>query len=103
MLNEPIKKWDIFGILCGLGGMLMLVQPFKGASAEADNLNFSWKNDLIGCFLGLLAAFCASLAMIYLKKLSSETHFSLVTFYYMVGSSILSPVWSQFILSKQTV
>ena len=25
ILGEPIKKWDIIGILCGFGGMLMLV------------------------------------------------------------------------------
>ena len=29
ILGEPIKKWDIIGIICGFGGMLMLIQPFK--------------------------------------------------------------------------
>ena len=34
ILGEHIKKWDIFGIICGFAGMLLLVQPFKEMRAD---------------------------------------------------------------------
>jgi drug/metabolite transporter (DMT)-like permease len=93
MLGQPLKKWDCVGIIFGIIGMLMLVQPFKGASE--DDPNYSWQNDLIGCVFGLLAAFNSSLTLVYLSRLSkSISHFSIVTLYYMLGSSIMSPIWS---------
>jgi len=31
MLKEPIKKWDIIGIVLGFTGMLLIVQPWTNS------------------------------------------------------------------------
>lgn len=35
MLKEPVKKWDLIGIILGFNGMLCLVQPWKTNLNEA--------------------------------------------------------------------
>ena len=88
ILGEPVKKWDIIGILCGFGGMLMLVQPFKEmrtdpalltdlTSSTEDEIEPSGRNDLLGCGISLLAAVNAALAIIYIRKLADQVHCSL--------------------------
>ena len=36
ILGEPIKMWDIIAILCGFGGMLLLVHPFGGEEEKPE-------------------------------------------------------------------
>ena len=50
--------------------------------------------DLIGCGISLLAALCAALAIIYIKKLANQVHCALQPMYYMLGMSIFCPIWS---------
>lgn len=68
IIKEQIKVWDIIGILFGFSGMLLLVQPWN-----SEKLNPT--KDAIGCFIGVLSAICASLAIIWTRKLSSTIHF----------------------------
>ena len=60
MLKEPIKLWDIIGILLGFTGMICLIQPWKAPNDDVDP-----RKDLIGCFFGLMAALVAAVAFVY--------------------------------------
>ena len=91
MLGEPIKKWDIIGILLGFVGMICLVRPW--VSSEED---LAVKSDLIGCTFGFLAAVSMAIGMIYTRRLASGTykiHWSVQTFYYVFAGLIMNAVW----------
>ena len=30
ILGEPVRRWDIIGVMVGFVGMLMLIRPFQG-------------------------------------------------------------------------
>ena len=86
ILGEPIKKWDIIGILCGFGGMLMLIQPFKGmrtpteettAVIETEGGYSSDTRDMIGVIIALVAALNAALAIIHIRKLANNVHYAI--------------------------
>ena len=103
ILGEPIKKWDVIGILCGFGGMLMLVQPFSSqdvavteieSESDAATASIAKNEDLLGCGISLTAALCAALAIIYIKKLANQVHCALQPMYYMLGMSVFCPIWS---------
>ncbi len=71
MLKEPVRKWDLIGIVLGFSGMLCLVQPWKS------NLNVSESaKDFIGCCFGGIAALTAAIAIIYTRRLTGSLHYT---------------------------
>ena len=113
ILGEPIKKWDIIGILVGFAGMLMLIRPFKSADEEVaidatvtssltttttdevqESSGSSLNMDLLGCGVSFLAAVNAAIAIIYIRKLADQVHCALQPMYYMLGMSVFCPIWS---------
>ena len=120
ILGEPIKKWDIIGILVGFGGMLMLIRPFKDPTSTelgdgsidatvtsslttsaaplgeevSQSDNSPLNKDLLGCGISFLAAVNAAIAIIYIRKLADQVHCALQPMYYMLGMSVFCPIWS---------
>ena len=87
ILNERIKTWDVIAVVVGFIGTLMLVQPFASSDQESGS-------DLIGCIIGLVSAVFAALAVVYLRKLAEQIHFTLVPMYNLMFATIISPIWS---------
>ena len=87
ILGERIKLWDIIAVVLGFVGTLMLVQPFKESEASS-------ASDIIGCAIGLGSAVFAALAVVYLRKLAEQIHFTLVPMYNLMFATILAPIWS---------
>ena len=57
--------WDIIAVISGFVGTLLLAQPFNGGSNKDENHDRI--SDVIGCVLGICAAFFAALAVVYLR------------------------------------
>ena len=106
ILGEPIKKWDIIGIVFGFIGMLMIIRPFGSTSSDVtdvssvDQDSSGVSKDLIGSGISLFAAFNAALAIIYIRKLSDQVHCTLQPMYYMLAMAIFCPIWSLFMPVK---
>ena len=99
IIGEAIKLWDIVAIVLSFIGMLMLVQPFGGGQPAQEVLDgvtteSEPSTDLLGCSIALLAALFAALAVVYLRKLADQVHFTVVPMYNLLGATILSPIWS---------
>ena len=62
-----MKKWDIIGILAGIGGMILIVGAIN--STEERTLF----GIIIGDILAIISALTASLALVYIRKITSET------------------------------
>ena len=77
----------------------MLVQPFGGSEPTAEvfdgvTVQRESSTDLIGCLIALIAALFAALAVVYLRKLADQVHFTVVPMYNLLGATLLSPIWS---------
>jgi drug/metabolite transporter (DMT)-like permease len=100
MLNERVRKWDIIGIVLGFIGLLCLLKPWIVPEGEGNLVK-----DLIGCMIGIFAAFSQTFAVIYTRKLSkSPLHFSIQPFYFICACNIMNSTWG-FVLpsNKSTV
>ena len=49
---------------------------------------------MIGCLIALCAAFFGGLAVVYLRKLADQIHFTLVPLYNQLGAALLAPIWT---------
>ena len=102
LIGEKVKLWDIIAIILSFIGTVMLVQPFKEVEEPKTVVDASGQlvvdnsaaNDLIGCGIAILAAVFAALAVVFLKKLADQVHFTLVPMYNLLGATLLSPIWS---------
>ena len=66
---------------------------------EQVNIDFDKKekwDDLIGIGLAFIAAIGGALAVVFVRKLSSNIHYSIVGFYYFFGNIIFCPIWTFF-------
>ena len=53
-------------------------------------------DDLIGIGIAFVAAICGALAVVFVRKLASNIHYSVVGFYYFFGNLIFCPIWTFF-------
>lgn len=97
LLGEKIKKWDIIGILSGIIGMLMITSAIKSTESK------SVISILFGDFLAIIGALTASLALVYIRKITSEEYckgnqifWSVQTFWFMFGLLNSSALWQYF-------
>lgn len=90
--KDKILKWDVIGIIGGLVGMLLVVQPFKEHTAHK-----AFWEDLVGCMIAFLACLLCALGVVYVQKLAkSGVHFTVSCFYFGVGSLFTSPLITYF-------
>ncbi|HYE50472.1 MAG TPA: DMT family transporter [Azospirillaceae bacterium] len=81
LLGERIRWRRAAAVLVGFAGVLVMVRPNFGPGGEFLSL---------GTGLALAGAFCAALAMISIRRLSSTEPSTTIVFYFMAAASLVS-------------
>lgn len=100
LLNEPISKWDVLGILVGFSGMLLIIQPWRFADTEG-GVAGDQLHDLIGIVLALLSAITGALGFIGVRKVSCNFHYTIGAFFWNLGNLMITPLQALFYKSTQ--
>lgn len=66
ILKEKIKLWDVIGILAGIAGMVLIVGAVNSTEER------SLFDIVLGDTFALIGALTASLALVYIRKITSE-------------------------------
>ncbi|HYC02863.1 MAG TPA: DMT family transporter [Azospirillaceae bacterium] len=87
VLGERIRWRRAAAVMVGFAGVLVMVRPDFGAPAASLP---------VGSVLALAGAFCAALAMISIRRLSSTEPNSTIVFYFMLSACVISAAFLPF-------
>lgn len=82
-LKESVSKVDIIALGSGFVGIVLMNQPQESTPSP------EMSNQIIGVTLSLIGGISSSIAWICIRKMSEKCHYSIASFYFSVGSTIL--------------
>ncbi|MCZ4354471.1 DMT family transporter [Roseovarius aestuarii] len=85
-LNEQVGVFRISAVALGLVGVLIILAP-RLTTLTGPNVQTA---EAVGALLVMVAAICAALAQIYIRKLVATEESSAIVFYFSVTSTILA-------------
>lgn len=85
-LGETIRLYRLFAVALGIAGVTLIIWPRLGA-IEAGSVTTL---ETVGAFAALIAAFCAALAQVFIRKLINHETTGAIVVYFTLASTALS-------------
>ena len=102
---EVLSVYDVISIFTAFVGVLIINSPWgdsknliEGGSDEdrafIDSKVYSSRDKLVGSSLALIGSFGAATAFLCMRIMKSEIHYSVSPFWFSIGCTTLSPIFS---------
>ena len=105
--KETLSVYDVISILAAFLGVLIINNPWQdlfgdgniidGSTEDGnfiDSKIYSSRDKIIGSILALVGSFGAATAFLCMRIMKSEIHYSVSPFWFSIGCTTLSPVFS---------
>ena len=109
-INETLQIYDIISIFTAFVGVLIINNPWSDQADQQQQLEsgsfidtkvYTTRDTIIGTTFCIVGAIGASSAFLCMRIMRGDIHFSISPFWFSIGCTFLSPIFSASQMSQQ--